>query len=491
MRGLASATVEVPWLEEPITVAVKGPRHLLTHGCARVTMNVPTSGTLCRTTGHTTTAHVTRDAHDEQPHRRGVMLFTPRRSRRLRIIHQLQHRLAPHLTRLYTPDGLRAIRRLPEIPRPLLTWVAPQIGPWPTWTRETPEALRTIAGIRRDEAAEEASFANRKLDNFNIVHRPAMEYILKNGWMSFLPVAPPILRVGRAMLKSRGTGAAPEGGLAEMSPAELTAAVKDLSVEVGLSAVGIAPYDEKYTFAQNQGQHSVGSVIVCLLEQNWKATQSAPSPRAELAAIFAYVELEERALRLAQSLQARGYGAEVHSEAGETMVLHYGVASGLGQLGLNGQLLTPQAGSRCRIVLITTDAPLVSDAPVDYGVERVCDTCQACVRRCPVGAIPANRKLHRGVEKAKINTKRCFPTVAMASGCAICMKVCPVQRYGMSAVFDEFEKSGSILGTGTDELEGYVWPVDGLFYRVGKKPRVGEEITRPHGFVLDLEAPVK
>lgn len=416
------------------------------------------------------------------------MLFTPRRSRRLRIAHHMQHRFAPRLSRLYTRRGLRAIRRLPEVPRPLLAWVAPRLGPWPAWNKATPDALRTVPGIRRDPAIEATSFAEKPLDNFNIVHRPAMEFILRNGWLAFFPVAPPLLRIGRAMLKGRGVSAASDILMTPPAGADLTTAVKNLAAEVGLSAVGIAAYDEKYTFAQNQGTHSVGSVIVCLLEQNWKATQTAPSPRAELSALFAYVELEERSLRLAQWLQARGYGAEVHSEAGETMVIHYGVASGLGQLGLNGQLLTPQAGSRCRIVLITTDAPLEHDVPVDYGVERICDLCQACVRRCPVGAIPANRKLHRGVEKAKLNTKRCFPTVAMASGCAVCMKVCPVQRYGLPAVFDEFERSGTILGRETDELEGYIWPVDGLFYRVGQKPKVGDEIIRPDGFVLNLES---
>jgi NAD-dependent dihydropyrimidine dehydrogenase PreA subunit len=94
------------------------------------------------------------------------------------------------------------------------------------------------------------------------------------------------------------------------------------------------------------------------------------------------------------------------------------------------------------------------------------------VRRCPSGAITKTRKLHRGIEKAKINTKRCLPVVAQAHGCAVCMKVCPVQRYGLAAVYDHYAETGEILGTGTDELEGYTWPGDGRFYGPGGTPRV-------------------
>ena len=74
-----------------------------------------------------------------------------------------------------------------------------------------------------------------------------------------------------------------------------------------------------------------------------------------------------------------------------------------------------------------------------------------------------------------------------AEGCAVCMKVCPVQRYGLPAVVAEYESSGNVLGKGTDELEGYTWPVDGIHYGLGQKPRsaVTREFLQPAGFVFD------
>jgi hypothetical protein len=60
------------------------------------------------------------------------------------------------------------------------------------------------------------------------------------------------------------------------------------------------------------------------------------------------------------------------------------------------------------------------------------------------------------------------------------MKVCPVQRYGLDAVLAEYERSGRILGRGTDELEGYEW-IDGRRYAPGERPVLRPEFFEPPG----------
>jgi epoxyqueuosine reductase len=175
-----------------------------------------------------------------------------------------------------------------------------------------------------------------------------------------------------------------------------------------------------------------------------------------------------------------------HSQGGETIAIHYGVESGLWQLGLDGQLMTGVAGSRCRISIITTNALIAREHPVDLGVEKVCDECRACVRQGPVGAMRSHRSEHRGVVKAKIKMERCFPTMVQTHGCAICMKVCPVQRYGLPAVHEHFAKTGTILGARTDELEGFVWPPDGRYYDATSKPRIDSaRFLHPPGLKFD------
>ncbi len=60
------------------------------------------------------------------------------------------------------------------------------------------------------------------------------------------------------------------------------------------------------------------------------------------------------------------------------------VACGLGEIGVNGELLTPEFGPRQRIQLILTDAPLDPD-PIFEGT--ICQRCMACAKSCPLGAV--------------------------------------------------------------------------------------------------------
>jgi epoxyqueuosine reductase len=273
-----------------------------------------------------------------------------------------------------------------------------------------------------------------------------------------------------------------------VSPAELTRGLKERGKEIGVSAVGVAIYDERWVFEPYRGDGEAGDrVVICIVEQNWEATQRIPSARSERSALNAYGRGIPLTDELAEFLRCRGYSARAGDAAGRMMVIPFAVAAGLGQLGLNGQLLSPFAGSRCRLFAITTNAPLVPDAPVDYGIPAICDSCQICVRRCPSGAIRSTRSSSRGVTKAKIKTERCVPMMVAADGCAVCMKVCPVQRYGLPAVIDEYRRTGEIKGKGTDELEGYHWPVDRMHYGPGEKPRhaVSNEFLHPEGLVFD------
>jgi Pyruvate/2-oxoacid:ferredoxin oxidoreductase delta subunit len=139
------------------------------------------------------------------------------------------------------------------------------------------------------------------------------------------------------------------------------------------------------------------------------------------------------------------------------------VKAGLGQLGACGYLLTPHVGSRCRIMMVTTDANVTYDKPVDYGMHAFCQVCQVCVNRCPGRALMRDKIWWRGVEKNKLYFKRCRPVMARYLGCGICMKVCPVQKYGMKNTMDHYAATGQVLGKGTHDLEGYELEGKGYF----------------------------
>jgi epoxyqueuosine reductase len=409
-----------------------------------------------------------------------------RRTRWQRIVqmggHKIAQRAAMPLWRIVGGAKIGRLARLPHIPTNHVGRLRSPAAPWTTPVPAPPAELRTVAGIRRDPVLERQAHERAPLYLFFHLHADLIG-LNKALFSTLVAAAPRLMTATRKLLLRQNCE--PTTTPRAVDPQELTLALKRQAASLGISAAGVAHYDPKYTFAEFVGNAVGDRVVVCALEQNYDATQRIPSFTSEQAALATYGQLEDKILELAEWLRAQGYRARPEPFEGESLVIHYGVAGGLGQLGLNGQLLTPHAGSRCRLNMLTTNAPLELDEPVDFGIEGVCDRCQICVRRCPVGAIPNHRSEHRGVVKAKLNTKRCLPLMVKTEGCSICMKVCPIQRYGLPAVLDEYDRSGQILGKDTDDLEGYDWILDGRHYGPGHKPRVPETVVKPEGFDFD------
>ena len=94
-------------------------------------------------------------------------------------------------------------------------------------------------------------------------------------------------------------------------------------------------------------------------------------------------------------------------------------------------LITPQYGSRVRLVTVLVNAPLISDKPV----KNRCGSCMACKDACPVGAIKGiNTQDHYESRNQAMYFKKCvekltvefqeLPEVGVPI-CGICINVCP------------------------------------------------------------------
>lgn len=92
-------------------------------------------------------------------------------------------------------------------------------------------------------------------------------------------------------------------------------------------------------------------------------------------------------------LQSCGYHAlpipasqTVDSERLEGLISHKMVATraGVGWIGKNDLIITPEYGPRVRLVSVLTDAPLRPSEPIS---ESKCGECMLCVRACPARAL--------------------------------------------------------------------------------------------------------
>ena len=84
--------------------------------------------------------------------------------------------------------------------------------------------------------------------------------------------------------------------------------------------------------------------------------------------------------------------------------------AGLGTLGLNCSILTPEFGPRVFVTSIITDCSLSAGAPM---AEELCTKCDLCVENCPIGAIDG---------KGWKNPFSC----ASYGCCGTCMAICPI-----------------------------------------------------------------
>ncbi len=86
--------------------------------------------------------------------------------------------------------------------------------------------------------------------------------------------------------------------------------------------------------------------------------------------------------------------------------------AGLGTMGLNCNIITPEFGPRFFVTSIITDAKLPSGKPMK---KELCDNCMLCVENCPINAIDG---------KGGKNGFAC----ASYGCCGICMAICPIGK---------------------------------------------------------------
>ena len=127
------------------------------------------------------------------------------------------------------------------------------------------------------------------------------------------------------------------------------------------------------------------------------------------------------------------------------------IDAGLGALGRNGLLVTPEYGSNVRICKIFTDLPLISDKPNARFISKLsdfCKNCFLCAESCETNAISfAKESLYQGdtisnnsgVKKYYINPEKCFEFwTENNSDCSKCITICPFSNIKKNISPEEF-----------------------------------------------------
>ncbi|MBI3015454.1 MAG: epoxyqueuosine reductase [Candidatus Tectomicrobia bacterium] len=202
--------------------------------------------------------------------------------------------------------------------------------------------------------------------------------------------------------------------------AELTSRdVKEKARELGADLVGIVagvslnanPPDPKIPQTPERITPDSKSVIV-LAKAFLRGTSRLKGKNdrhKQYSAELQFSELEEISLRLVYFLEDHGYPSitvpPMHNEAlmyradgrshGPLSLPHAAVEAGLGTLGLNLMLLTPEYGPRVLLGAVLTSADLEPDSRMETAL-CLGEECGRCLLTCPGDAV-----LHWGLDAAK------------------------------------------------------------------------------------------
>ena len=332
-------------------------------------------------------------------------------------------------------------------------------------TIPVPEELETVPGIPLNNREVDWYAREYPLESQNKSDRATISWYFtnRNVHVQMGEIDREHEKLSRSLILA-GRETAEVEPTAEPTGQDVTDLIKDKARRLGFLEVGLTAYDPRYVFKHKRGFTQLPTAICLAYEQDFEPTQTIPSVDAEIVHYGAYRTQAAAGLKLGGFIRSLGYRAHViHSSDSTGPVIPMFVAAGLGQLGACGYLLTPHAGNRNRLMMITTDAKVTYDEPVDYGIHAFCQVCQVCVNRCPGRALMRDKIWWRGTEKNKLYYKRCMPVVTRYLGCGVCMKVCPIQKYGMKNVMQHYAETGQVLGKGTHDLEGFTLEGKGYF----------------------------
>jgi epoxyqueuosine reductase QueG len=189
-------------------------------------------------------------------------------------------------------------------------------------------------------------------------------------------------------------------------------AVKRRAIELGADLAGIAsaatlnafPPDPRWPQTPDRISPYVKSVIVLVQRIPAGAFRAKTNVPVQYMDMLVLRKMDKVAYRLAEELERLGHPTFVtaaqetewsykRASYGRLSTRHLGVEAGLGTLGLEVNILTPEFGPRVYLTGVLTELELEPDPRI---TEQVCigESCSRCLHACPPNAV-----LHWGIDK--------------------------------------------------------------------------------------------
>jgi reductive dehalogenase len=248
-------------------------------------------------------------------------------------------------------------------------------------------------------------------------------------------------------------------GLISISPKQITNDIKKAATYFGASLVGICRLDQRWLYSHTYEMGRAGEmrdsdevigeskpqdipeefqyVIVMGFQEEYDLMKYFPTYISDTPMVMGYSRMAIAGACLSTFIRNLGFKAIDCSLNGVALSIPMAMQAGLGDLGRNGLLITPQYGPRLRLEKVITDLPMAVDAPIDFGVTEFCMACNKCAKLCPSQAITFGERTAEsnnvsnadGELKWRINAEKCriYWTQSNKS-CTNCRACCPYNK---------------------------------------------------------------
>jgi len=217
------------------------------------------------------------------------------------------------------------------------------------------------------------------------------------------------------------------GERSQKTPGQHVDMIRAKADELNVTKVGIIDLRPEFIEIGTRLDHKW---VIGLVNQEDYSNVLGGAAAVERGAHDAYKRCAESATDLARYIrEVLGYPALAHHNGGcEIQGLPMLYHAGIGELGRHGSLINPDIGAFWRPGFVSTDLPLLPDAPIEFGVQDYCLTCRLCETACPGDAVsPADDYIVTdGIKRWLIDNEKCFPYSRLREDyCHICVDVCP------------------------------------------------------------------
>ena len=196
--------------------------------------------------------------------------------------------------------------------------------------------------------------------------------------------------------------------------------------ELGVSQIGYTKVNPDFIFDGFEILYDSAMIITMNMDKD--AIKSSPSDASIYEIWRTYSSLGIIVNKLASFLREHGYNCHPSpAVGGDVSTVPVAQDAGIGVIGKNGLLITPEFGPSQRLAAVFIDVDNLPLKTIEQNehlwIKDFCETCNNCVKHCPGGAIFMETKILEDGYPKYIEREKCAPH--FSANCCTCITSCP------------------------------------------------------------------